>query len=603
MTFYPTQLSESHEYALTVESAILPEIATERGYQTIRSRAELLDFKKYQRRPGLLIPVRSPSGATCRRLRPDHPRKGKDGKPRKYEQPANTPNMLDVHPRNVASLGDADMDLWVTEGEKKADSLTSRGLCTVALFGVWGYCVTGTKGRELLPCWKHIELSGRRVYVVFDADVMVKENVQAALERLVSALEDRGAKVLVVYLPGPEKGVDDYLATGHTVNELKMLARRFDLQDIGRIRLSRDEKLRALVEDLDRTFWNHEWRGMGGHSGRDVYKVLVDTAKKSGKSYAEGLRVTIARRTLAMRAKVSTRTLRKAIARLEDAGLLYRDLGDREADKAGAFVLRADVPQVGERGAQGEEIPRTSKVYDPCGVHLRAPRLRWSDPGGKARAGVVKGTVQVRQARMESRPAISRLGKIRGAILDALDAAGGAATLKEIADTLHKKRPRDIRRRSLPMLEEAGIITVHDDMVSLTCNWLEALDNARKLAREIDGDAGVDGSREKGAETLDRERYARERVAYRDPGRDKQDPAPAEGETRERREDYPRRRREAIERAITRLFTDNPEFRDRRAGQIVCALVMRYIGPDFPRGPDGMPKDSEVEEILSGVAA
>jgi Mn-dependent DtxR family transcriptional regulator len=334
-----------------------------------------------------------------------------------------------------------------------------------------------------------------------------------------------------------------------------------------------------------------------------VYKVLVDTAKKSGKSYAEGLRVTIARRTLAMRAKVSTRTLRKAIARLEDAGLLYRDLGDREADKAGAFVLRADVPQVGERGAQGEEIPRTSKVYDPCGVHLRAPRLRWSDPGGKARAGVVKGTVQVRQARMESRPAISRLGKIRGAILDALDAAGGAATLKEIADTLHKKRPRDIRRRSLPMLEEAGIITVHDDMVSLTCNWLEALDNARKLAREIDGDAGVDGSREKGAETLDRERYARERVAYRDPGRDKQDPAPAEGETRERREDYPRRRREAIERAITRLFTDNPEFRDRRAGQIVCALVMRYIGPDFPRGPDGMPKDSEVEEILSGVAA
>jgi hypothetical protein len=34
----------------------------------------------------------------------------------------------------------------------------------------------------------------------------------------------------------------------------------------------------------------------------------------------------------------------------------------------------------------------------------------------------------------------------------------------------------------------------------------------------------------------------------------------------------------------------------------MCALV-RYLGPDFPQGLDGYPKDCEVEEILSGAAA
>ena len=39
-----------------------------------------------------------------------------------------------------------------------------------------------------------------------------------------------------------------------------------------------------------------------------------------------------------------------------------------------------------------------------------------------------------------------------------------------------------------------------------------------------------------------------------------------------------------------------------RAGQITCRLAF-YLAPDFPRGPDGVPKDSEVEAILDGVAA
>jgi hypothetical protein len=42
--------------------------------------------------------------------------------------------------------------------------------------------------------------------MVSDSDVMVKENVQLALEPLVSALQGSGAEVLVVYLSGGQDG-------------------------------------------------------------------------------------------------------------------------------------------------------------------------------------------------------------------------------------------------------------------------------------------------------------------------------------------------------------------------------------------------------------
>jgi len=80
------------------------------------------------------------------------------------------------------------------------------------------------------------------------------------------------------------------------------------------------------------------------------------------------------------------------------------------------------------------------------------------------------------------------LGKGRGHILDALDAGGGTLTLQQIAEILRRKRPRDIRRRNLPMLEDAGIVEVHDDTVSLTDNWLEALRRARELGKELEAE-------------------------------------------------------------------------------------------------------------------
>ena len=385
------------------ESGISPDIVAERGYSTVTRREVPPEFKGYQRRKGLLMPVHSPDGITrSHQLRPDAPRPDKKGKPVKYETPGGSNVILDVHPRMREEVRAGDGDLWITEGIKKADALTGRGLPTVGLIGVWGWCVPKAKPHRLRSCWDHVDLKDRRAFVVYDSDVMTKQNVQDALEQLILRLEERGAEVRVCYLPdgqdGTKVGVDDYLVSGGTVAELKMLARRFEPQDLGRIRLSRDEKLKALVEDLKRTLWDHEWKGQGGHTDRDVYAVLTEAAARCGKPHRDGLRVQISHGTLQLQAKIgSSRTLCKSLLRLEEAGILYRDNGGRKLDKAGAFVLRASVKYVGGRGHEEGTKTRGERECGPGTLHLRASRLMWSTPGSRRRRGTVRGTRRVRQ--------------------------------------------------------------------------------------------------------------------------------------------------------------------------------------------------------------
>jgi len=198
---------------LLEESGNSLEIVAERGYYTARGGSEVPEvFEDYQRRPGLVVPMYSPDGITqSYQLRPDRPRKNGP----KYETPEGSEVIVDVHPRMLDEIRNGDGELWITEGCKKGDALTSRGLPTISLAGVWMWCVPKTRPYTLKFCFDSVQLDGRTVYVVFDNDVMVKAEVQQALGALVSALEERGADVLVVYLPpGPEKGVDDFLAGG-----------------------------------------------------------------------------------------------------------------------------------------------------------------------------------------------------------------------------------------------------------------------------------------------------------------------------------------------------------------------------------------------------
>ncbi len=222
------QLSEGHRRMLLEESGVQPRVAQARGYRTVETKAELgrLGFAPAQQNvPALLVPVFSPAGeVVLHQSRPDGPRT-KDGKQIKYETPKGSRMTLDVHPSMQDKLGDPSVPLFVTEGIKKGDALTSRGLCAATLLGVWNWRGKNEKGgKTALPEWDVVALNGRRVYVVFDSDVMVKPEVHRALSRLKGFLENRGAEVRVVYLPhgegGKKQGVDDFFVAGHGVEDL-----------------------------------------------------------------------------------------------------------------------------------------------------------------------------------------------------------------------------------------------------------------------------------------------------------------------------------------------------------------------------------------------
>jgi hypothetical protein len=99
---------------------------------------------------------------------------------------------LDVHPFTREKLGDPSVPLFITEGIKKGDALVSQGLCAIALIGVWNWRGTNEHGgKTVLPEWEFVALNNREVYIIFDSDVMLKQEVHVALARLKAFLEVR----------------------------------------------------------------------------------------------------------------------------------------------------------------------------------------------------------------------------------------------------------------------------------------------------------------------------------------------------------------------------------------------------------------------------
>ena len=234
-------LAQGH-YEMLRASAISDDVIKERGYKTITNAADLraLGFASSQERvPGLLLPLHTTDGQTPLYVyRPDNPRVIEDKKHRekggafqqkiiKYEMPKGEKMRLDVPPRCRARLGDPSIPLWITEGQKKADALASQGLCAIALLGVWNFIGTNERGGKIfLSDFLDIALNdGRPVRIVFDSDVMTKPEVRQALEILIERLQRKGAMVQAAYLPGGQNkvGVDDFLAHGHTVEDLEEL--------------------------------------------------------------------------------------------------------------------------------------------------------------------------------------------------------------------------------------------------------------------------------------------------------------------------------------------------------------------------------------------
>ena len=193
------------------------------------------------------------------RAKPDIPRTGSNGKPVKYESPPKTPNRvtyfripLHIWIRIASRYGikryhsplalrltarTQPVNFWswvqsrpeipiiLTEGEKKAGSLLSQGYAAISLPGIWGgrnakEIDTEQKlHRDLLP----LAQQGRTFIILFDYDSKqsTREAVYKATLATAEAIEATGASCKIALLPGPEKGVDDFIsargesASGH----------------------------------------------------------------------------------------------------------------------------------------------------------------------------------------------------------------------------------------------------------------------------------------------------------------------------------------------------------------------------------------------------
>lgn len=230
-------------------SAISLDVIKERGYRSVlKCRDKMagddtpygpgemslgaLGFKQMQLRlPAILMPLHGVDGGiVLHQLRPDDPRHAQDNdKPIKYETPQRRGLRLDAPPRCFKGLGDPSVPLFITEGIKKADSLATAGACVITLLGVWGWRGTNEYGgKALLADFDLIALNGRTVYLTFDSDIIVKEQVKLALDRFSRVLINKKAIVKTVHLPpgadNAKTGVDDYLAQGYTLQDVLALA-------------------------------------------------------------------------------------------------------------------------------------------------------------------------------------------------------------------------------------------------------------------------------------------------------------------------------------------------------------------------------------------
>jgi len=219
------------------ESAISDEVANERGYQTVsrdsnattasRDRLKRCGIPGWARKeparyPGLLIPLYRATGERIAwQYRPDNP-PTVEGKVRKYAAQVGRASVLDVHPFNRDRIVDPSVPLWITEGVKKGDALTSFGACVVTLAGVFNW----RSRLASLGDWEDVLLRGREIIVCFDADAETNPNVASAMARLGAWLKSKGAGV-VRYVVTPAqingtatKGADDFLAAGGTLEQL-----------------------------------------------------------------------------------------------------------------------------------------------------------------------------------------------------------------------------------------------------------------------------------------------------------------------------------------------------------------------------------------------
>lgn len=145
----------------------------------------------------------------------------------KYWQPPGSGTHLYILPSVRSVLSNPNIEIAITEGEKKAACLTQHGIPTIGLGGVSSW---GNGAGDLHVEFDPVSFIDRNVLIVFDSNAWRQEKVDIghALYALGKALESRGGKVEALVIPptddGKDQGADDFIAK-HGIGKFKELKR------------------------------------------------------------------------------------------------------------------------------------------------------------------------------------------------------------------------------------------------------------------------------------------------------------------------------------------------------------------------------------------
>jgi DNA-binding transcriptional ArsR family regulator len=213
-----------------------------------------------------------------------------------------------------------------------------------------------------------------------------------------------------------------------------------------------------------------KWTGRGGPTDRAIYAALLITARRHGQPSRSGIKVYLSVRALALAAGVSRTTAINALDRLrEERKLVYR-ASEGRGTKAGALILR--VPQAFTTQPGGGGSKESGQLLRDNMRELL--RLRWG-PG--------------------------RVGKTCALYLEVIALTGGA-TLSEITERTGRRQ--DNVRRALVKAEARRLVECSGETYRLVSEFAAALANELKATGIVD------------SERLDRQRYERQQMAYRD---------------------------------------------------------------------------------------
>lgn len=417
-----THVYAEHKRELLIDSAIDPKVVAERGYATIerptrggdgdipglpsawstvgklRDKLSRMGFPTWATRedyyyPALWIPQFTPAGEKyAGQFKPKNAVSNRDGKKMKYAS-AKGAARLDVHPRwsrlsdaIVPPIKDASMRLWITEGVKKADALTSRGEVTIALAGVFNW----RNQYGALGDWEDVALKGREVIVCFDADARTKPQVAGAMKRLGAWLKHKGATT-VRYLVVPPavngkgvKGVDDYFAAGGTMKELEreFATKAPDIMDTSDYFTDARLAETLAAEVLDGSYvWaaGLDWLAWDGRVWRETHEVTVGEAVRQWTldKFAEAAdRMRMQEKEAAAevegwRAMLSSSRANAVLGRAR--GIVQRDAADFDADpdilNTPNGIVRLDTGEVMPHDPDALCTKITSGSYVPGYTH------------------------------------------------------------------------------------------------------------------------------------------------------------------------------------------------------------------------------------------